>query len=145
MQLCQKLCAQEENQPIQTASFSYLMRNFFHQDQKANSQNKSYQCSDPKDVPIAMHTQDLLKANLMNHWLKGMWPPSLPDYKPLDCFMWSEVEREVNKHPHNKLASLKAKISEVMTNIGREVVILHCQRFWPQIEAVVEASGDSIK
>jgi hypothetical protein len=33
-----------------------------------------------------------------------------------------------------------------MTNIvDREVVILPCQRFWPQIEAVVEASGDLIK
>jgi hypothetical protein len=28
--------------------------------------------------------------------------------------MWSEVEREVNKQPHNTLASHRAKISEVM-------------------------------
>jgi hypothetical protein len=59
--------------------------------------------------------------------------------------MWSEFEREVNKQPHNTLASLKAKISEVMTNIEREIVILLCQRFWSHIEAVVEASGDLIK
>ncbi len=58
--------------------------------------------------------------------------------------MWSEFEREVNKQPH-LLASLKAKISEVMTNIDREIVILPCQRFWSHIEAVVEASGDLIK
>jgi hypothetical protein len=32
-----------------------------------------------------------------------------------------------------------------MTNIDREMVILPCQRFWYQIEAVVEASGDLIK
>jgi hypothetical protein len=32
-----------------------------------------------------------------------------------------------------------------MTNIEREIVILPCQRFWSQIEAVVEASGDLIK
>jgi hypothetical protein len=69
----------------------------------------------------------------------------LTSYKPLEYFKWSEVEREVNKQPHNKLASLKAKISEVMTNIDKEVVILPCQRFWPQIEAVVEASGNLIK
>ncbi len=74
-----------------------------------------------------------------------MWPPSSPEYKPLDYFMWSEVEREVNKQPHNTLTSLKAKISKVMTKIEREIVILPCQRFWPQIEAVVEASGDIIK
>jgi hypothetical protein len=32
-----------------------------------------------------------------------------------------------------------------MTNIDREIVILTCQRFWFQIEAVVEGSGDLIK
>jgi hypothetical protein len=59
--------------------------------------------------------------------------------------MWCEFEREVNKQPHNTQASLKAKISEVMTNIEREIVILTCQRFWSQIEAIVEASGDLTK
>jgi hypothetical protein len=37
--------------------------------------------------------------------------------------MWSEFEREVNKQPHNTLASLKAKILEVMANMDREVFI----------------------
>jgi hypothetical protein len=31
-----------------------------------------------------------------------------------------------------------------MTNIDREIVILHCQRFWSQIEAVAMAGGDLI-
>jgi hypothetical protein len=31
--------------------------------------------------------------------------------------MWSEVEREVKKQPHNTLASLKAMISYVMANL----------------------------
>jgi hypothetical protein len=35
---------------------------FFDQDQKTNSQNNRYHCSDPKDVPIVVHTQDWLKA-----------------------------------------------------------------------------------
>jgi hypothetical protein len=59
--------------------------------------------------------------------------------------MWCEFERDVNKQPHNTQASLKAKISEVMPNIEREIVILTCQRFWSQIEVIVEASGDLIK
>jgi hypothetical protein len=42
-----KAHAPEENQPIQTKSFSYLMRNFFNQDQKTMSQNNRYFCSDP--------------------------------------------------------------------------------------------------
>jgi hypothetical protein len=32
-----------------------------------------------------------------------------------------------------------------MTNLEREIVIVPCQRFWSQIEAVVEVSGDLIK
>jgi hypothetical protein len=43
--------------------------------------------------------------------------------------MWSEFEREVNRQPFNILASLKAKTSEGMTNVDREIVILPCQRF----------------
>jgi hypothetical protein len=58
--------------------------------------------------------------------------------------MWCEFEREVNNQPHNTQVSLKAKISEIMTNTEREIVILTCQRFWSQIEAIVEASGDLI-
>jgi hypothetical protein len=30
------------------------------------------------------------------------------------------------KQPHNTLASFKAKISEVMTNIDRDIVIIPC-------------------
>ncbi len=66
-------------------------------------------------------TQDGLKANLKDHWSKEIWPPSSNDCNPLDYFMGSEVEREVNKHPHNTLASLNAKILVVMARIDREV------------------------
>jgi hypothetical protein len=37
--------------------------------------------------------------------------------------MWSEFEREDNKQPHSTLASLGAKILEVMADLDREVVI----------------------
>jgi hypothetical protein len=59
--------------------------------------------------------------------------------------MWSEFEREVNKHPHITLASLRAKISEVMTDMDREVVICPSKKFRSWIEATVEASGDFIE
>jgi hypothetical protein len=89
--------------------------------------------------------QDWLKANLKDHWSKEIWPPSSNDCNPLDYFMWSEVEREVNKHPHNTLASLNAKILVVMTKIDREVVIPACKRVQPRIEAVVEANDEFMK
>ncbi len=59
--------------------------------------------------------------------------------------MWSEFEKEVNKQPQNTLASLRAKILEVMANMDREVVICSYKKFWSMIEAVLNASGDFIK
>jgi hypothetical protein len=59
--------------------------------------------------------------------------------------MWSAVEREVNKQPHNTLASLRAKISEVMAYKDREVVIRACKRLQPRDRGCLEAGGDLIK
>jgi hypothetical protein len=59
--------------------------------------------------------------------------------------MWCEFEKEVNKQPHNTLASLRAKILEVMANMDREFVIHSYKKFLSRIEAVVDASGDFIK
>ncbi len=59
--------------------------------------------------------------------------------------MWSEVEREVSKHPHNTLTSLRAKISEIMTEMDREVVIHPYKTFLSWIEAILKASGDFIE
>ncbi len=42
--------------------------------------------------------------------------------------MWSEVGREVSKHPLNTLDSLRSKVSEVMTDMDRKVVICHCKK-----------------
>jgi hypothetical protein len=51
--------------------------------------------------------------------------------------MWSEFEREVNKHTHKTLDSLRTKISEVMADIDRDVVICPCKKFRSRIEAFV--------
>jgi hypothetical protein len=55
--------------------------------------------------------------------------------------MWSEFEREVNKQAHNTLASLRAKISEVMAYKDKEVVICTCKRLQPRDRGCLEASG----
>ena len=80
-----------------------------------------------------------------NHWSEEIWPPSSQHCNPFDSSMWCEFEREVSKTPHNTLASLRAKILEVMTNKDREVVIHYYKKFWVRIEAVVDASEDFIK
>ncbi len=90
-------------------------------------------------------TQDWLKANMENHWSQEIWPPSSPDCTPLHPYTWSEFEREDNKMPHSTLASLRAKILEVMADLDREVVICSYKKFWSRIEAVIGACGDFIK
>jgi hypothetical protein len=78
-------------------------------------------------------TQNWLKANMENHWSQEIWPPRSPDCNPLDLFLWSVFEREISKQPHNTLASLGAKILEVMADINREVVIHSYKKFWSRI------------
>jgi hypothetical protein len=59
--------------------------------------------------------------------------------------MWSEVERDVNKQPHNILSSLNAMISDLMAKLDRDVVIHVCKRFRSCILADMEATGVFIK
>jgi DNA-binding Lrp family transcriptional regulator len=87
-------------------------------------------------------TQDWCRENLPDFWSKEVWPPCSPDCNPLDYFVWSICERDVNKVPHSTAASLMAKISEVMANLPRHTVAKSCRRFRGRIEAVVEAGGD---
>jgi hypothetical protein len=87
----------------------------------------------------AKSTQDWLKANLKDHWSKEIWLPSSKDCNFSDYFIWSEVEREVSKHPHNTLASLRSKISEIMADMDREIIIPPYKKIWSRIEAVVNA------
>jgi hypothetical protein len=89
-------------------------------------------------------TQDWLKSNMKNHWSTESWPPSPPDCNRFNSSMQSIFEREVNKQPHNTLASLRAKISEEINNVDREVVIHSYKTFRSRIEAVVDTSGDFI-
>jgi hypothetical protein len=58
--------------------------------------------------------------------------------------MWSKFEREVNKQTHSTLASLGAKILEVMAILDREVVIRSYKKFWSRIEAALVLVGISL-
>jgi hypothetical protein len=58
--------------------------------------------------------------------------------------MWSLVVREVSKHPLNTLDSLRSKVSEVMADMDRKVVICPCKELRSRIEAIVGAVGISL-
>jgi hypothetical protein len=77
--------------------------------------------------------------------VKGEMSSQHPDCNPLDYYIWSVFERDVNRSPHNTAASLKAKITDVMANLPRDTMAKACRRFRQRIEAVVEAGGDFLK
>jgi hypothetical protein len=58
--------------------------------------------------------------------------------------MWSEVGRGVSKHFLNTLDSLRAKISGIMADMDRKVVICPCKKLRSRIQAIVEDSRDFI-
>jgi hypothetical protein len=58
--------------------------------------------------------------------------------------MWSVVRREVSKHSLNTLDYLRSKISGVMADMDRKVIICPCKKFRSRIEAIVEDSRDFI-
>ncbi len=58
--------------------------------------------------------------------------------------MWSVVGREVSKHSFNILDSLRTKISGVMADMDRKVVICPFKKLRSRIEAIVEDSMDFI-
>ncbi len=62
---------QKKTSQSKTHSCSYLMINFFNQDEKTNSQNNRYHCSDPKEVPIVVQTQDWLNAKPAEQPVEG--------------------------------------------------------------------------
>lgn len=87
-------------------------------------------------------TQDWLLTHLPEFWPKEIWPPNSPDCNPLDYYVWGVCERDVNKHPHNNVDSLKAKITEVMQGMGRQEIVKACKRFRARVEAVIDNDGD---
>ena len=83
-----------------------------------------------------------MSENLHDHITPNMWSPSSPDLNPLDYYVWGVVEREINKHSHNMLDSLRAAITRVMTHMDENHLIRACKHFRQRIEAVIATKGD---
>ena len=93
----------------------------------------------------ARKTQAWLHSNLAYHWSLDLWPPSSPDYSPLDYYVWGVGEEKVNAKFHNTREGLKATIHEVMINMDKKEVKCACSLFRSRLEQVVEADGDCIE
>jgi hypothetical protein len=89
-------------------------------------------------------TQEWCAQNLPFTLEKEAWPPSSPDLNPLDFFVWSMTEGDVNRSPHNTKQSLITSIMKVFADLSREDVRRACSRFQSRLEEVVEARGNFI-
>ena len=72
-------------------------------------------------------------------------PPSSPDLKPLDYFIWSYVMNITNMTSHNTKASLIATIRWVFAELPPALMEKACSQFRIHIEAVIEAEGGYIE
>jgi hypothetical protein len=68
-------------------------------------------------------------------WEKEVWPPSSPERRPLDYFVWGVTQLKVIAAPRNKTEDLTKKIKEVMGSL----------RFCTSIKAIIATDGDFIE
>lgn len=106
----------------------------------AQGQSYTFQ-QDGAPAHTAGITQTWLSANTPDFWGKEVWPPNSPDLNPLDYFVRSVIERDVNRQPHSDIASLKVKIEEVMSNLDRNMVISSTEAFRRRLDRVVSGDG----
>ena len=92
-----------------------------------------------------LQKQKWMADNLSDPITPNIWPPKSPDLNPLDYYVQSVFEKEVNEHPHNTKDSLKAAIVRVMSGMNKEQLIKTNNRFWSRIAAVIDVSGGFIE
>jgi len=70
-----------------------------------------------------------------------MWPPSSPDLNPLDFLILAYVQARAGKSQHPNLEAMKLSVTKVWNSLSPDYIKKTCSKFWPQIEAVIEAEG----
>ncbi|XP_076046122.1 uncharacterized protein LOC143028211 [Oratosquilla oratoria] len=89
----------------------------------------------------AQSTQEWMSDNQYDHVTPNMRPPNSPDLNLMDYYVWSIIERDTIRYPHNNIVSLKTAIVEVMTEMNKNHLMQICQRFKSRIKAVTETEG----
>ena len=69
-----------------------------------------------------LQKQEWMADNPYDHITPNIWTPNSPDLNPLDYYVWSVVEKEVNEHPHNTKDYLKAAIVRAMSNMNEQLI-----------------------
>ncbi len=81
-------------------------------------------------------------ARSMSHFIdKNSWPPSSPDLNPLDYFLWSVLEEDVNRSSHNTRASVITAIERAFERVNTAQLARACASFRGRLEKCVAAKG----
>ncbi len=89
-------------------------------------------------------TEDWLKKNPSEVSEKNVWPPSWPDCRLLDYFVWGVSELQDNAQPHKKIEDLIHNMKVVMGSLDRDTKAKTCQRLRSKIKDVVTADSNFI-
>ena len=76
----------------------------------------------------------------MKHVLDtNLWPLCYPDLNPIDYFVQSWVEKDVNRTPYNTIQSLISENTRVFNDMPHDKVSIGCSSFKKCMEYVVAA------
>jgi hypothetical protein len=73
---------------------------------------------------------------------KEVWPPSSPDYNPMDFFVCGVSEKDINGSPHNNILPLINYIMKVFSNFSRDDVERPCSQLQLKLREVVTSECD---
>ena len=84
-------------------------------------------------------------SNEGDFWGKEVRPPSSPECKPLDYYVWGACERTINRSPNNTLDSLKTAMVAVFAGMPFAEMTRACSRYLSRIQHVIPAEGGFIE
>lgn len=82
----------------------------------------------------ALESQDWLGQNFHDHVTLNLWPPKTSYINPLDYYVRSVVEKEINKHRHKPKSSVMEAVDREKENINKDHLIKAQSRFRTRIE-----------
>ncbi len=79
--------------------------------------------------------------NMPNFIEKDSWPPSSPDLNPLDYYVWSVLEEDVNSTSYNTRSALVEAIKRAFERLDKDKLKRACASFRGRLEKCVAAEG----
>ncbi len=100
---------------------------------------------DGATVHTAPTAQEFLHEVGWDLWAKSEWPPSSPDYAPLDYSIWDRVAGMACREDVPNIHIHKCWVNKVWRNLGANYIRRVCRGFRRHLEAAINAKGGASK